>query len=150
LGDGRAAFDLSRGTQYVVRETDAERCKEIAGEFYPNGEAAAAESVGPAIGQSERDEQHGRICNLARRLGYNNAKTTTLIGQSAGDLAGLERKLLNELEDQPEGKSAASGDNGHRTQPNKEMSQTATTATPNQAAAVSAEGSASPVRGFFF
>ena len=49
LSERRAAFDLSRGTQYVVRETDAERCKEIAGEFYPNGEVAAEESVEPAI-----------------------------------------------------------------------------------------------------
>ena len=150
LDEGRAALDLPRGVQYVVRETDAERCEEIAGEFYPNGEAAAKESVEPAIEHSERDEQHGRICQLARRLGYNNAKTTMLIGQSAGNLAGLERKLLYELEDQAEGKSAGSGDNGHRTQPNKEISQTAATATPNQADAVSAEGSASPVRGFFF
>jgi hypothetical protein len=53
--------------------------------------------VDHAIKNSERDEQHGRICELARRLGYNNAKTKILIGQSAGNLAGLERKLLNEF-----------------------------------------------------
>jgi hypothetical protein len=38
-------------------------------EFYPNGEAAASEPVEPAIGQSERDEQLSRICELTRRLG---------------------------------------------------------------------------------
>ena len=114
LGEGRAALDLSRGVQYVVRETDAERAEEIAGEFYPNGEAAAEEPVEPAIGQSERDEQLARICELARRLRFNDAKTKMLIGQSAGDLAGLERKLLNELDDQPGRKSAGNGDNGHR------------------------------------
>ena len=114
LDEGRAALDLPRGVQYVVRETDAERCEEIAGEFYPNGEAAAKESVEPAIEHSERDEQHGRICQLARRLGYNDAKTRMLIGQAAGNLAGLERKLLNELDDQLERKQAGSGDNGHR------------------------------------
>jgi hypothetical protein len=37
-----------------------------------------------------------------------------LIGQAAGNLAGLERKLLNELDDQLEKKQAGSGDNGHR------------------------------------
>ena len=114
LDEGRAALDLPRGVQYVVRETDVERCEEIAGEFYPNGEAAAKESVEPAIEHSERDEQHGRICQLARRLGYNDAKTRMLIGQAAGNLAGLERKLLNELDDQLERKQAGSGDNGHR------------------------------------
>ena len=35
---------------------------------------------------------------LARRLGFNDAKTKMLMGQSLGDLAGLERKLLNELD----------------------------------------------------
>jgi len=43
LGEGHAALDLSRGVQYVARETDAERAAEIAGEFYPNDEAAAEE-----------------------------------------------------------------------------------------------------------
>ena len=70
-----------------MRETDAERAEEIAGEFYPNGEAAAEEPVEPAIGQSERDEQLARICELARRLRFNDAKTKMLIGQSAGDLS---------------------------------------------------------------
>jgi hypothetical protein len=149
LDEGRAALDLPRRTQYVVRET-AERCEEIAGEFYPNGEAAAAESVGPAIGQSERDEQHGRICELARRLGYNNAKTRMLMGQSAGNLAGLDRKLLDELDDQPERKRTGTGDNGHRRQPNKEISQTTAIATSNQLESVPAEGSEPPARGFLF
>jgi hypothetical protein len=114
LREGRATLDLSRGVQYVVRETDAERAEEISEEFYPNGEAAAGEPVKPAIGQSERDEQLARICELARQLGLNDAKTKMLIGQSVGDLAGLERKLLNELDDQPGRKSAGHGDNSHR------------------------------------
>src|SRR5437016_2704699 len=76
LGEGCAAFDLSRRVQYVAREKDAERAGEIAGEFYSNGEAAAGEPVEPAIGQSEGDEQLARICELARRLGHNDAKTT--------------------------------------------------------------------------
>ncbi len=101
LGEGRAAFDLSRGVQYVVRETDAERAEEIAREFYPNGEAATEASVESAIGRSERDEQLARICELARRLRFNDAKTKMVLGQWAGNLAELERKLLNELDEQP-------------------------------------------------
>ena len=56
-----------------------------------------------------------------------------LIGQSAGDLAGLERKLLNELDDQPGRKSAGNGDNGHRRQPKKETRQTTEAATSKAA-----------------
>jgi hypothetical protein len=150
LGEGRAALDLSRGIQYVVRETDAERAEEIAGEFYPKGEAAAEEPVEPAIGQSERDEQLARICELARRLGFNDAKTKMLIGQSAGDLAGLERKLLNELDDQPGRKSAGNGDNGNRRQPKKDTRQATEAATSKPPGAVATNGPAPPAGGFLF
>jgi hypothetical protein len=109
LGEGRASLDLSRGSQYVVRETEADRAAEIAGEFYPNGDAAVEELVESATGQGDRDEQLARICELARRLGLNDAKTKMLIGQAAGDLGGLERKLLNESDDQPGGASAGNG-----------------------------------------
>src|SRR5208282_2531400 len=123
LGEGRAALDLSRGVQYVIRETDAERTEEIAGEFYPKGEAAAEEPVEPAIGQSEKDEHLARICELARRLGFNDAKTKMLIGQWAGNLAGLEHKLLNQLDEQPGRMPPGNGDKDHRSQPKKEIHQ---------------------------
>jgi hypothetical protein len=99
LEQGRSALDLSRGVQYVVRETDAERAKEIAGEFYPNGNTAIEELVESATAQGDRDEQLARICELARQLGFNDAKTKMLIGQTVGDLGGLERKLLGELDE---------------------------------------------------
>jgi hypothetical protein len=150
LGEGRTALDLSRGIQYVVRETDAERAEEISGEFYPNGKAAAGEPGGHAIGQSERDEQLARIYELARRLRFNDAKTKMLIGQSAGDLTSLERKLLNELDDQPGRKSAGNGDNSHRGQPKKERSQTSRTATWKIPDSVPPDGSAPPDGGFLF
>ena len=149
LGEGRAALDLSRGVQYVVRETDAERAEEIAGEFYPNGEVAAEEPVEPAIGQSERDEQLARICELARRLRFNDAKTKMLIGQSAGDLAGLERRLLNQLDDQP-GKIPEGSGNKNGRQPNKETGQTSETTTQKPPATVLADRSAPPTGGFLF
>jgi len=150
LGEGRAAFDLSRRVQYVVRETERERAGEIAGEFYPNGDTGAAESVESAIGQSETDEQLARICELARRLGFNDAKTKMLIGQSARDLAGLERKLLNELDDQPGRKFAGKVDDCHRRQPKKEASETSGSTGPNPPATVPPDGSASPAGGFLF
>lgn len=101
LGEGRANLNLPPGVQYVARETDAERAREIAGEFYPDGDTACEEVKECSVGQSEKDEQLARICELGRRLGFNDAKTRMLIGQSASDLAGLERKLLNKLDDQP-------------------------------------------------
>ena len=60
LGEGRTALDLSRGIQYVVRETDAERAEEISGEFYPNGKAAAGEPGGmPSDKVRETSSSHG-------------------------------------------------------------------------------------------
>lgn len=111
LCEGRPTIELSRGVQYVVHETDAERAKEISGEFYPNGDAATDASGEPSLGQSEKAEQLTRICELARRLGYNDAKAKMLIGQSADNLAELERKLLNELDEQPDNVRGANGDN---------------------------------------
>lgn len=98
LSASRSGIDLSRGVQYVVRETEMERAGEIAGEFYSNDEALAAEPAEPGIGPTESDEQLARICELARRLGFNEAKTKMLIGQSARDLAGLEKRLFNDLD----------------------------------------------------
>ena len=150
LSEGRAALDLSRGVQYVVHETEAERAEEIAGEFYPNGEVAAEEAVGPAIGPSDRDEQLARICELARRVGLNEAKTKMLIGQSAGDLVGLERKLLNELDDQPRRMPAGNGDKDHRLQPKKETHQPTEATSSKPPGAVAPNGPAPPVGGFLF
>lgn len=119
LSEGRPAIELSRGVQYVVHESEGERAKEIASEFYPNSETVAAESAEPGNRQSETDEQLARICELAQRLGLDDAKTKMLIGQSSGDLGGVERKLLNELEDQPGRMVAGNGDEDQRPRPNQ-------------------------------
>jgi hypothetical protein len=111
LSEGRPSIELSRGVQYVVHETDSERAKEISGEFYANSGAPADASAEPTSGQSEKDDQLARICELARRLGYNDAKSKMLIGQAAGNLAELERKLLNELDEQPDNIRRPNGDN---------------------------------------
>lgn len=39
---------------------------------------------------------------LARKLGFNEAKIKMKLGQWAENLPGLERELLNELDDLPE------------------------------------------------
>ena len=56
--------------------------------------SASDKAIEPATFKS----QLAMISELARRLGFNEAKTKMLIGQSGGDLLGLERKLLNELD----------------------------------------------------
>ena len=150
LGEGRAAFSLPQGVQYVAREADAERAQEIAGEFYPNGEGAAEESVRSSSGESEKDEQLARISELARRLGFNDAKTKMLLGQSLGDLARLERKLLDELDDELRRMPAADGDEDHQSQPKKATHQPTQATTSRESAGVAPNGSAPPAGGFLF
>jgi hypothetical protein len=100
LAGGHAAFELPRGSQYVASETDAERAREIASEFYPQS-ATEEGSVSPQEG-SEENEQLARICDLARQLGYNDARAKMLVGQWRQDLVGLERKLRNQLDESPQ------------------------------------------------
>jgi hypothetical protein len=103
LGEGREAMSLAPGVQYVAREAEPERAQEISSEFYPEGTSAAAEPLEPAHCDADRNEQLSRICELARRLGLNDAKAKMLIGQGSGNLAQLESKLLNELQCAPDG-----------------------------------------------
>ena len=123
LDQNRAAVGPSRGTQYEVNEPDAERAREIAGEFYSNGDSEPQEQVDSTNEPGEEDEQLARICELARRLGYNEAKTRMKLGQWRGGLAGLEADLLSELEDlgQPSGPSSEeAGSNGMREETRRE------------------------------
>jgi hypothetical protein len=147
LSEGRPAIEPSGGVQYVVDESEGERAKEIAGEFYPRTEGVAQECLETSNGHSEKDEQLARICEAARRLGFNDAKTKMLIGQSVGDLIGLERKLLNELDVPPGRKSAATDDNGHR-QPKRDHTPAPSTSNPRDAARI--EGAAPTDGGFLF
>ena len=113
LSEGHRPIDLARAPQHVAREADAERAAEISGEFYFESGAVATEGTedeAPYSGQSDRDEQLARICELTRRVGCNDARARMLIGQWAGNLPGLERKLLNELDGQPDKARRESGD----------------------------------------
>ncbi len=51
-------------------------------------------------GTHEQVDKSARICELALRLGYRDVKTRMLLGQWARNLAGLERRLLDELDRQ--------------------------------------------------
>jgi hypothetical protein len=146
LSEGRPAIELSRGVQYVVHESDGERAKEIASEFYPSSETAVAESAEPSNGQSERAEQLARICECTRRLGFNEAKTKMLLGQWAGNLLELERKLLNELEEQPERGPRVDGQGLHE----QGVSRSGQTARQTFYRATLTDGLPPPEEGFLF
>ena len=62
-----------------------------------------------------------RICELGRRLGYNDAKAKMLVGQSAGNLAGLERRLGNELDERPHTPSVQNSTGGRGRQEVKDV-----------------------------
>jgi hypothetical protein len=87
---------------FVVRESEVERAPEIADEFYPQNKNLLEEQTGAVIQSPENAELCATICELARLLGYNAAKTKMLVGQWRLDLVGLERKLQHELDEGPQ------------------------------------------------
>jgi hypothetical protein len=91
-----------RRKPFVVRESEVERAQEIADEFYPQNRKLLEEQSGAIIQSSGNAELCARICELARLLGYNAAKTKMLVGQWRLDLVGLERKLQHELDEGPQ------------------------------------------------
>ena len=111
LEQSRGRFGVSAKEQFIVREEDAERAGEIAGEFYPDG-SQLPELAELMVGPTDEDEQCGRICDLARKLGYNEAQIRMKLGQWGENLTGLEHELLNELDDLPE--QPISGGRGKR------------------------------------
>ncbi len=88
-----------RRVPFVVRENEVERAREIADEFYPKNKNILEGQTGTIIPSPGNAELCARICELARLLGYNAAKTKMLVGQWRLDLVGLERKLQNELDE---------------------------------------------------
>jgi Recombination directionality factor-like len=145
-----ASTGPSPGRQYAVHEPDAERVEEIAGEFYPNGDSALSEPVDSPDGPRDEDAQLARICDLARRLGYNEAKTKMLIGQSEGNFNGLERKLLNAVDDHLEKHATQSTDMSCGRPSQKETGQTLATTTTAPVSTILEDGSASADGGFVF
>jgi hypothetical protein len=84
--------------QCVVRESEEERASEIADEFYPQNKRLTEEQISAAVGSPENAEQYGTICDLARRLGYDDARIKVLLRHETKNPARLERKLRNELD----------------------------------------------------
>ena len=142
LGAGHSAINVSQQAQVVIRETEAERAQEIAGEFYSNHAGAADEPAGSSVEQNENSEQLARICELGQRLGYNAAKTKMLLGQSAGDLAGLERRLRNELDERPQTPSIGNSgrDGGRENGEARRSNDTGTSSTPTEPPAKQQDG----------
>jgi hypothetical protein len=87
---------------FVVRESEGERAPEIADEFYPQNKNLLEEQTGAIMQSSANAELCATICELARLLGFNAARTKMLVGQWRLDLVGLERKLRNELDEGPQ------------------------------------------------
>jgi hypothetical protein len=96
---------------FVVRESELERAREIAGEFYPQNKNLLVDQTGAIIQSPGNAELCATICELARMLGYHPVKTRILVGQWRQDLVGLERKLQHELD---EGPQIPSPENGRR------------------------------------
>jgi hypothetical protein len=91
-----------RRVPFVVRENEGERAQEIADEFYPQNKNISEDQTGAVIQSPGNAELCARICEVARLLGYNAAKTKMLVGQWRLDLVGLERKLQLELDEGPQ------------------------------------------------
>ena len=102
LTEARPAFASERRIPFVVRESEVERAPEIADEFYPQNKNLLADRTGTSIQSPGNAELCARICEVARMLGYNAAKTKMLVGQWRLDLVGLERKLQHELDEGPQ------------------------------------------------
>ena len=96
------AWASERRVPFVVRENEVERAPEIADEFYPQNRNLLEEQTGAILPSPGNAELCATICELARMLGYNPAKTKMLVGQWRQDLVGLERKLQNELDEGPQ------------------------------------------------
>ena len=150
LGEGRPTIELSRGVQYAVHEPEGDRAKEIAGEFYPHGDAVADESTDSSAEQEEKRELLARVCELGRRLGYNDAKTRMLVGQSAGDLPALERKLRNELDERPQTPSAGNSTGDRGRQNGKDVHRTNEAAASHTPAEPPRKQQTSPTNGFLY
>ncbi len=105
-----------RRMPFVVRESEVERAPEIADEFYPRNKNLLEEQTGAITQSPGNAELCATICELARLLGYNAAKTKMLVGQCRLDLVGLERKLQHELDEGPQILSLGNRGKGSRHQ----------------------------------
>ena len=98
----KAQVGIEEVEQCVVRESEEERAPEIADEFYPQNKDLTEADICAAVGSSENAEQCATICDLARQLGFSEAKIKMLLGRRARNPVCLERKLRNQLDERPE------------------------------------------------
>jgi len=74
---------------YVVREAEAERAPEMAGEFYPNGEAACSELAEASSPSNEEDEVIARICEPTTGLDTTRRRPKCCWGSGLDILSAL-------------------------------------------------------------
>ncbi len=116
ISGGQPDYASKQRVPFVVRESEMERAPEIAAEFYPQNKNILEEQTGVIIQSPGNAELCARICEVARMLGYNAAKTKMLVGQWRLDLVGLERKLQHELDEGPQILSLGNRGKGSRHQ----------------------------------
>jgi len=101
---------MKRRKPFVVRESEVERAKRSRMSSTENRKLLEEQSGGSFNPWECRAVR--AICELARLLGYNAAKTKMLVGQWRLDLVGLERKLQHDLDEGPQ--HSFSGKRGKR------------------------------------
>jgi hypothetical protein len=104
-----AAHSREHRKPFLVRESDVERAREIADEFYPQNRNLLEDQSGVYLRSKGDDEVCARICELTRMLRYHPVKTRMLVVQWRHDLVGLERKLQSELDEGPQIPSLENG-----------------------------------------
>jgi hypothetical protein len=133
-----------------VRDAEVERAPEIAGEFYPNGDAACSDLAEASIAPNDVDDVIARICELAHRLGYNEAKTKMLLGQWARNLVSLERSMWDELEALPDKPVRVAEDADQKKTCRETKSQAGEIGAPNSSSATLPREEQASCEGFLF
>jgi hypothetical protein len=111
--------------QCVAVETDTERVKEIAEEFYPDSDGSGGEGeeyFAPAgdpddEGPGRNREQEERIRAFAKELGFTDAKFQMLLGESGANLDALEQRLQRAIREKGD---SAKAENETHTVSNRE------------------------------
>jgi Recombination directionality factor-like len=82
---------------YVVRESEEERASEIADEFYPQNKGFAERQATDQVESQEHTEHGAAVCELARRLGYSEARIRKLIEEGGGNPVCLESEVAKPI-----------------------------------------------------
>jgi hypothetical protein len=87
---------------YVARESEEELASEIAGEFYPQNKRFVERHTAIGVESQEHTEHCAAVCELARRLGYSEARIRKLLKHKLGNPLALGSKVGNERDEEPD------------------------------------------------